>query len=122
MAENKYWTLIRRLNAETHRNKIAWEKMAIEGAYQAVFMGYTIVLETSEPGAPAMQYMRIMNPAGELIEVITDEDINNSTSSKGAFSLMCDTYGAARRRAMGVEAALDMILGTLDPADDEVPF
>jgi len=120
MASGKYWTLVRRLNAETLRGKITWEQTSEHGTYQASFAGFTIIL--AEDDAPRMQYMRILNPNGEVMEVVTDEDIDgpHQSAHHPAYDMMSDTYKLARRQAMGVEKALDAILGDLAPADDEL--
>jgi hypothetical protein len=120
MADSKYWTLVRRLNAETKRGRIVWERTSQDGAYQAAFPGYTIVL--TELDAPSMKYMRILNADGDVVEVVSDEEIDEGSRDHAAYKLMTETYKSARRQAMGIDTALDAILGTLGEADDEIPF
>jgi hypothetical protein len=117
MAENKYWTLVRRLNAGTVSGKISWEQTSDFGTYQAGFAGFTIVLAEDDG---RMEYMRLLNGDGEILEIVTDEDIDGpSAQHRPAYDLMRETYKLARRQVMGVDQALDAILGTLPPAEDE---
>ena len=123
MADSKYWTLIQRLHSGTLKRKITWEPTSQDGVFQASFPGYSVLISESAPDHDKpLQYLKIVNADGELIEAVNDEQIRPDSPEDSAFVLMTDTYNSARSQAMGIDKALDSILSNLAKGDDEFEF
>ena len=116
MADDKLWTLVKRLAARTKAGLVDWERTIEENCFQASFGDYVVKIATYEPdsgGAPDI-YLRIYDDAGNLMEEIVDTQF----SQRDSFLLMHELMQAARRRAFGADRAIDDILGQL--GDDDV--
>lgn len=137
MADKRY-ALVKRLRDQTVNGKVEWERTATNGIYQASFPNYSIkISEGRSPQSdesPAI-YVRIYNSEGTLIESFNDEDLPTDTGPNAPYAIMSQLFEFARRQAMGVDAALDSIMGALDdeprdgappgpggPPDDDIPF
>jgi len=69
-------------------------------------------------------FLEVWDDEGEIVEVISDSDFHSligSDISPNAYSIMKELFETARRKAMGVESALEKILSELE-ADENTPF
>jgi len=110
------WDFIQKLRVRTDEGKVKWERTADEGVYQSSFASYTVrVLPRPGNLRPADYAMQILDQEGSVVEEILSEDLTNmaNLSASIAFDLMRDLYGSARRRAMGVDEALDELMKSL---------
>jgi hypothetical protein len=99
---DKTIALIRVLHDRSTKNQIAWEKTGQPNAYQASLPKYSIVLRLRKPGEVVLQ---LGNEEGDLIEEYSSELATSEIDMR-----MHETYEFARRRALGVDEALDEIL------------
>jgi hypothetical protein len=122
--------LVLALAKKTEQGKVSWEKTAEEEVYQVAFPNYTIHLLTrpSDESEGLDYLLRIMDEDGTLIEEVSDVDLGGGGVF---FKAMDQMYKSARRRALGVDKALDAIFASLGEdelpmdqgiTDDDVPF
>jgi hypothetical protein len=116
MSSLKLMHLVRGLADKTQAGEIDWSADHDEGVYQAAFADFGVkVFErpTRKGGLRGQDYVvAIVNAFGEKIEEVADIDFEEG-HFPDAFSVMKELYGAARRKALGVDAAIDKIMGTL---------
>ena len=121
MADDKLLVLIQRLSDQTNQGNVKWEKTVDDGVFQASFPGYSIHILTRTsriPQASDPDYvLEIYNDDGVLIEQADDVDFKDLGLDPPIFTTMEQMYTKARRMAMGVDRALDSLLGSLDDLD-----
>lgn len=133
MANDKVSELFIRLEAATRSGKVDWQKSNESGEFVASFPNYSVVVGTEtymddNTGEPDRIYkLTILDQMGDVVEVIYP----GTLASLGLYEpwqQLRELHESARRKAMGVERALDEILESLPdvkPAkalDDDVPF
>ena len=123
---NKLWEFIQKLAAKSDTGNVSWERTAEDGIYQVSFPNFTVRTFYRGGGGDPDYIVQILNEDGSIVEETSDAQLTQmaDTSIVGAFSLMRKLYEAARRKAMGVDNALDALLEALDedPEDPDVPF
>ncbi len=115
------------LHQKTVKGEIDWKETVLNGEYQASFSNYSIQISlVNSQGSPeACVKMSVIGEGGDEIESFTDEDIelqwlSEFESNLSPYVMMHDTYGAARRLAVGAEKAINQILSEL--VDDVNPW
>lgn len=104
-ANDKTIALIRALAEKTGNNEIEWEKTSNPDAFQTSFPNYSIVL-LQRVGDISLH---LANEKGQVIE-----RYSSTHAPTDIDQMMHETFELARRRALGVDEALDDILRTLD--------
>jgi hypothetical protein len=104
-ANEKTIALIRVLAEKTRNNEIVWEKTSNPDAFQTSFPNYSIVL-LERLGEVTLH---LANEKGEVIE-----RYSSTPAPTDIDHMMHETFELARRKALGVDQALDDILKTLD--------
>jgi hypothetical protein len=133
---DKLHTFVWTLKDRTDEGRVNWEPTIEEGVYQAAFPNYVVKISTrpnhQNPDEVDI-WIAIINIVGTVIEEFADITLAG-TGFREPYALMQDLYRLARRRAMGLDKALDDILASLGPAappsegsnqgitDDDVPF
>lgn len=120
MSYNKIAVLIKKIHEKSTNGSIEWEGTEEEGTYQVSFSNYSVRISTRfNPAYPDQsdQIIQIINSSGELVEEVSDIDLKDLIPK--AYEVMKNIHELARRQVMGVEHALDSILGELD---DEIAF
>ena len=117
MPENRLVTLVRRLHKRSMDGQVSWEDTPKKGMYQCSFPEYTIQLHAgpSREEPDATDYtLSILNEDNVVIEQLDDGQLARDFEVPGgAYRLMGEMYAAARRTAMGTEAAIDALLDEL---------
>ena len=117
MPENRLVTLVRRLHKRSMEGQLSWEDTPKDGTYKCSSPEYTLHLHArpSQQDPEAMDYvLSILNNDNVLIEEVDDIQLQRETEERGvAYRLMGEMYAAARRTALGTEAALDSLLEAL---------
>lgn len=133
MSYEKIARLVRALSKKTADGKIEWKSTVDDGVFQVSFPNYSVQVSTrptrDERAEGQDVVVSIRNEEGELIEQVADIDFDN-TNLPGAFRTMTNLYNSARRQALGVEKALDELLGEIgeedggkvEDFDDDIPF
>ncbi len=123
MTEQKLWELIKKICHQTQEGKITWDATVSKNRFQTAFPKFTVEIgeyETSgQYGEESMDYrLTINDESGKALESISDVDVQTKitpTLPPGrAFATMRDLYNNARRRALGVDAAIDALLSSLE--------
>ena len=118
MAYQKMAEFIWGLIHGTEQGKLLWDETEKEDVYQLAFPEYTVRVYEDYPegGDYPIIFLSIHNDKGVQIERVSESGF--SEYEHGA-SWLPNLYEAARRRAMGVEDALDKLLASL-PKDEEI--
>jgi len=123
---DKLWTFMEKLKDRTDAGKVAWERTANDDVYQASFPNHAVRIFTRAGEAEFLDYVvQIVNQEGVVVEEASDVDLSKLIAPSPpnyVFQFMKDLHGAARRKAMGVDRALDILIDSLDRDDDDVPF
>lgn len=123
MPYEKIVKFINLLEQRTTNGEVEWQETADEGMFQAAFPGYSVrVFPRTDEDGDTDYVVQIYNETGSLIEEVRVIDIRESPSREAylkAAGQMRSLYEGARRRAMGVDQALDQIIGNLE---EERPF
>ena len=111
--------LVQKLYRRTDDGSVQWEETESEGVFQAPFPEYTVCLSMQLPdgNAPGSEdyVLSIFDARGVEIEEISDVDLAEDLAD--SYEVMKHLYRAARRKAMGVDQALDSILSSLGQDD-----
>ena len=119
MSYPKMVYLVQKLYRRTDDGTAEWEETDIEGVFQAPFPEYTVRLSMHSPDGhvPGSEdyVLSILNARGLKIEEVSDVDLAEDLAD--SYEVMKHLYRAARRKAMGVDQALDSILSALGKDD-----
>jgi len=119
MSYPKMVYLVQKLYRRTDAESVEWEVTEIEGVFQAAFPEYTVrlsmqLLDGHVPGSEDY-VISIFNAHGLKVEEVSDVDLAEELAD--SYEVMKHLYRAARRKAMGVDKALDSILSSLGEDD-----
>lgn len=113
MLREKIELFLMRLHEKSLQNELPWTETGAEGEYKLSVPGYTVRVREAggeePPGGEANAYLlKIHDAGGRMIERIGDRDIN--LGYKKTIEVFKQIHQSARRRAMGVNEALDELL------------
>jgi hypothetical protein len=115
--EERLWQLVRRLKDKTADGSVSWEPTPNKTTFQAAFPKFSVRI-AEYAGENENDYeIRVYDEGGRLLERANDIEIARAIEAlQGSepFKTMKDLYTMARRQALGVEAALDELLSSLD--------
>jgi len=115
---DKMSKIVQRVHDLTQSGNLCWEETEKEGVYQAAFPDNTVrireiyTLNEYEEHTGIDYELSIYNEEGKLLEQVKDTDI--ASVYREAFATMKKTYESARRLALGVDTALDNLIGHLE--------
>jgi|ERR1017187_1474884 hypothetical protein len=107
--EEKLITLVKRLHAKTKAGEIRWEQTTANGVFQTAFPSYTVKL--AKRGADYS--ISILDEMGTTLESSDDAQLAAAFPERSVYQTMRELYDMARRVALGVNEALDSLLGEL---------
>jgi hypothetical protein len=112
---SKFQVLLERLIDRTDQGKVSWEITAEKGTYQASFPNYAVRIFTrpSETWGQIDYVLTLHDEGGEMVDQIADVELRDS-GFDDAYKRMEHLYNQARRKAMGVDKAIDDLLSELD--------
>lgn len=114
MSYPKIAKLVDALLSQTESGALRWAQTEKSDMFQASFPRYSVRLYTAQGNTIEVDYvLQILNELGDIVEEVADPDLKSVMETP--FAVMRRLHDAARRSAMGVETALDEILGFLDP-------
>ena len=115
MPHTKILQLIKGLRDQTRENKIHWQATNRENIYQASFPGtkYTLLIMKLEEDVPSPQgyIVSINDKDGIPIERIKSEELIKIMNE--GYTALNEVYIRARRKALGVDQALEELLSIL---------
>jgi hypothetical protein len=110
MADNKLIELAKLIYEKTKAGEITWEKTAYQGGFQTSFPKYSVIIRKLPVGLGAPTIL-LLDDKGEVIEELAYNPVVETP--EGAVRLLDELFDLARRRAMGVDQALDELLREL---------
>lgn len=117
MRYEKIAKLVRKLHEKTIDGKLEWEQTDKRGVFQTSFPDYTIRISMQLEESGEYYYVSIYDSQGILVEQVNDVGLEGDIPD--SFKLMKEMYEFARRKALGVDKALDDILSQLE---EDLPF
>ncbi len=122
--------LVRTLFDKTMDNMLVWESSAEDGVYQLSYPNFSIQIfeRLTQQGSDIV--IHVFNENADLVDEITDVDIQDTGEFESAYHIMSDIYKKARAQALGTEKVIDDILKQLKSPKpppptkkgDEIPF
>jgi hypothetical protein len=106
MADERLLELASLLFEKTKTGEIAWEKTSFDETFQTSFPKYSVRIQKVK-GAPTLF---LFNEDGDLIEELSYVEAFLSLGSENRLN---ELFELARRKAMGVDQALDELLREL---------
>nr|CDQ33966.1 hypothetical protein BN993_03417 [Virgibacillus halodenitrificans] len=115
MGNEKVWLLIQKLFDKTSRGEVAWKETESKLDYQVSFSSYSVRIGERESNIQNnVDYVIfIINEEGDIVEAVNDVVLNDNGYGD-AYAVMGRLFSSARRKARGVDKALDDLLGELD--------
>ena len=125
MSQEQPRVFVERICERTLASKIQWEKTSTESVFQAILAGYIVRFRHDADGN---QYIiELYNSDNELVDKFDDQQFDcpdpeyPGPPEYPMFTMMERAFAAARRKAMGIEDALNKILRELQD-DNAIPF
>lgn len=117
-AEAKLLQLVQRLAERTAHGSVIWEPTADKSTYQTAFPDYGVrIVEIQKADDLDPRYLiELLDANGNIIERAFDLDIVPDEGRPEALKAIRDLYTVVRRRALGVDNALDNLLSELGKA------
>ena len=106
--EEKRLAIANKLLERTDRGAVKWEEAAEEKKFLTSFSQYSVAIrKTLSLGWGPDQYtISLIDAAGKLLEEVSEKESSSA--------VLTTLYQKARREALGVEKALDDVLGSLE--------
>jgi hypothetical protein len=119
---DKIRSFVETLAKKTEQNKVNWEKTAEHDVFQASFPSYTIHLFTRQSRNEISDdyYVQIIDEDGAVIEETSDEMLAIAANDP-ILKAMAGMFRAAKRKALGVDRAVDAIVAALTEGDEPPP-
>jgi toxin HigB-1 len=122
---SKLWEFIERLGKRTEADRVNWEKTPEEGMFQASYPQYTVrIYSRRNENFEEDIIIQILDSEGTVIEQNSDVALARLEGLPATivFNEMDRIYKSARRKAMGVDHALEILMDSLGSDDPDVPF
>jgi hypothetical protein len=125
---DKVRLFVEKLAQKTEEGKVSWERTADEGMFQAAFPNYTVQVFSRVNRDETVDYVvQIRDEDGVVIEEATEEVLKVGKYDRDTLELLAKMFRNARRKALGVDKAVDSILSVLTEGepkqiDDDVQF
>lgn len=116
MSYLKIVDLVRRVAESTDAGLLEWAETEDLDAYQVSFTSYSLRIgrSPSRMGNGDEYSVEILDSMGDVVDRISDEDPDDDHLQIELYSLMRKTFEVARRRAKGVDDAIDSIMLDID--------
>lgn len=105
--------LVELLKQKQREGKLAWEETEKPTTFQVAFSESAVRI-SERPGDDNTDdvYLSVFDNQGRLLEEFSDVDLKGDLQN--AYGKMYELYEQARRAALGVDKALDSLIGELD--------
>ena len=117
MSNEKYFRLAELLMKRTSDGAAGWEPTSKDGVFQLNLPDYSVLISLArnkETGELVDVELRIIGPEGREIDRVRDTELGDLSPNPTMFyQAMMTMYNEARRKAMGVDTALDALLRNL---------
>ena len=116
MTEQKVYDLVKRLLVRTKRGELAWERTTSNEEFLTSFPNYSVKvgLEWNQYHEVSNVVLEIYDAGGRAIETSIDGQLAAKLPpQESVVATMRELYNEARRKALGVDDALDKLLSEL---------
>lgn len=113
MSDQRLLKLVSLLAQRTQANELLWEESEIPNAFSVSFTNGTARVEVRDSRAHRgdQEYvLKVLNSNGDEVERLSDESLDLDNS----YAVMKGIYEGARRKAMGVDVAIDSMIDDLE--------
>jgi hypothetical protein len=126
MIPDVYIDLVNKLYDKTMRGQVNWQKTAVENKYLVDFRSFSLTIELLfDRSNPSWINLQLYDSDGKKIDSFTVDEEQDS----GWFGKLDEIYGTARRKALRIDEAINLITKELDtnepvgaePSEDFVP-
>lgn len=116
MTTEKYLLLLQKLERKTSRGEADWQPTVSETAFLISFSNYSLVIERLWMGNDEEVRLQLRDQAGNVVDTVTEAELAAASNLEGRefYQWLNGVYDSARRRALGIEAALDSVLDDLN--------
>lgn len=115
MSHIKTAVMLQTLVDKTAAGKVIWAETEQSGAFQTSFPNYSVRIFEAQNFENTTDFvLQITNADGDVVEEVRDPELTEFFEKP--YVVMRDLHESARRRAMGVDDALDEILRSLKGA------
>lgn len=116
MSYQKIIDLVRRVADSTGSGALDWAETEDVDVYQVSFTNYSLRVgkSLSRIGHGDEFSIEILDSMGDVVDRISDEDPEDDALRMDLYSLIKGIFESARRRAKGVDDAIDSIMLDLD--------
>ena len=109
----KLWQLVKRLHQKTIEGTVPWE-VSFKATYLAAFPKYGVRVSEIVKEDSLDYVIELLDENGRVIESASDADLRDVAAPGESYPVMKELFVMARRRALGVDEALDDLLSSLD--------
>lgn len=115
MVSQKIMSLAYRVAEMTQEGSLPWKETELEGVFQVSFSSSSVRISTRRSRiSNGVEYVfSIINWEGNVVDEVGDEDPDEPNERRDLFEVFKQCYDGARRRALGVDDAIDEILDEL---------
>jgi hypothetical protein len=115
MIDDRIVRLVQLLLEKTSAGEIRWEETPTSNTFQCSLSNYSVLIsQTSFRDAPgATQSLAVANEEGRIIEEVESGALGSNDW------LLRDLFALARRKALGVDKALDEMLHLLETGESK---
>ena len=118
MKEEKLVDLVRKIDAKTDSGELSWEKTVSDEEFQANLSNSLLRIRREYTGSTDPDFvLTVLDKNGTELESISDAYLNRfwrrDIVPDTAFAVMQRIFKAARRKALGVDKAIEGILSEL---------
>ena len=117
MTNEKYLRLIERLVAKTNEGTANWEVTARDGMYALPGSKYSVAITKEWTSSDEWDVLiHLLDSVGDIVDTVRDTELVHDSPMPNAkfFQTLNELYDRARRKASGIEQALDSVLDELD--------
>ena len=120
MDHSKMIALLLKVHQQTLEGRLAWEETEFPEVFQVAFTTNTvrIGIASSKGRGADLYYLSIYNAAGSRLETAFHHELSDEMPD--SYDVMKQIHELARRKAMGVDQAIDKLLAELDKEKDDL--
>ena len=127
MTENKLIQLVKSIEKRTKEGALIWESTAANNEFQSTLASVVIRIRRDATGDAGFDFViSLFDSNGAELESLSDRDLKKMLAKSAyayepglsdAYELMESVFKNAKRKALGVDAALDQMLSDLHDED-----
>lgn len=126
MVDPKVKTLVARIYSKSKQGELNWKKTSDEDVFVVSYSNYSVQVSVTMEYVDHLDEMidrhrlRILSNSGAIIEEFIPAMFDKNDFQIPPYELFRTVFECARRHAMGLNVAIDELLGEMPPPD--LPF